>query len=114
MPLSRHEQKRMKKTIIALSYWRSKVMSALHAMNRSRIHHEATTRIKQAREAVKHSKKTIRHIDALLGVAYLMLEKDLPELEKVPRVRIRTYKPKPYKPTKRKKGEGTFRFQVTP
>jgi len=108
MPLSRHEQKRMKKTIKALMYWRSKVMSALHAMNRSRINVDYKERIATARVAVKNSKKTINRIDYLLGEAHLMLKIDMPELEAVPSVRIKTYKPKPYVPPKRKKGEGSY------
>ena len=117
MSLSKHEQKSIKKTIKALTFWRSKVMSALHGMNQIRIHFESENRIKQAREAVKKSKKTIKYIDYLLGECYIMLKIDMPELEAVPIVRIKTYKPKPpkpYKPPKRKRGEATFTFEVRP
>ena len=84
--MNKHDEKHIKRIVRELRHWRTAIVRSFNEVNRHRFGEE---RGQKVREKVDRDRKLIKHIDHLLVEASELLGRDLPELEKVPRVTIR-------------------------
>lgn len=84
--LSRHDEKRLKRTRRELLYWRRAIINSFKEVNSGRY---APDDSREIRENVDRDMELIKHIDPLIMAVSELLELDFPRLEGIPRVTIR-------------------------